>query len=84
MNGGPILISRPQIIARIREVKWRHSTQTKRVEILRQVGTGKTMNVHIKDLFTEPEVRAILKNAGLTRDETDEFIRNAEKAQGAQ
>lgn len=79
MNGGPIWISREQIIARIREVKWKHSSQTQRVEILRQTGTGKIMNIHKKDFFSEFEVRSILKTAGLTRLEADDFIRQAVK-----
>jgi hypothetical protein len=41
MSDGVIWISRDQIYARIREAKWKHSTQTQRVEILRQTGSGK-------------------------------------------
>lgn len=79
MSDGVIWISRDQIYARLKEAKWRHSTQTQRVEILRQTGTGKIMNLPKKDYFPESAVWGILKSAGLTRPEIEDFLKKAVK-----
>lgn len=72
-------ISRNQIIKRIREANWSHSSQTQRVEIFKLKGSAQRMNVHHRDFFPESQVRVILKTAGLTREQTEDFLKKAVK-----
>jgi hypothetical protein len=74
-----IWISRQQVVARVREAKWRLSTQTPRVDIYKLSGSSRRMNIPKKDFFPESSVRAILKSAGLPRDDVEDFLKQAIK-----
>ena len=74
-----VWISRNQVIARLREANWQYSTQTKRVEIYKLKGSPKRMDVPIKDYFPDVYARILLKQAGLTRDQIEEFLKAAVK-----
>lgn len=74
-----VWISRDQIVARVREANWRLSTQTPRVDIYKLANSARRMDIPKKDFFPEISVRAILKSAGLTRDQVEDFLKKAIK-----
>jgi hypothetical protein len=74
-----VWISRDQIVARVREANWRLSTQTPRVDIYKLANSARRMDIPKKDFFPENAVRVILRSAGLTRDEIDDFLMKAIK-----
>ena len=74
-----VLISRDQIIARIREANWSHSSQTPRVEIFKLKNSAQRMNVHLRDFFPESQVRVMLKTAGLSKEQIEAFLQAAIK-----
>lgn len=67
------MISRGQIVARLREEDYRYYERKKRVEIYRRPGPV-WVTVPIHDLFTPDEARAILKQARLTDGAIDRFL----------
>ncbi len=73
------MIPRSQIIGRLREENYTHSKQGKRVDILRQHGTGQHISVPRRDLFTPQEAGIILRLAGIPSDRVEQFLKDCLK-----
>lgn len=74
-----VLISRDQVIARLRQANYTFQRQADRVELWRQRGTGRRVSITRRDMLTEDEVRIVLSQAGLTEQETNQFLRECVK-----
>ena len=73
------MISREQVINRLRAQQFVYQDRTKHGELYRQKNTGQRVNVPRRD-FLEPEaVRLILRQAGLSNEEVADFIEGAVK-----
>jgi hypothetical protein len=73
------VISRDQIIAKLRSLDYRYSDRTKRVEIYRKRGSATYVNVPLRDQMELTLVRIILGQAGLTPSQVNDFIAGAVK-----
>jgi hypothetical protein len=72
-------IPREQAVARLREAGFSYKRRADRVEIYRQRGTGKIVNVSLRDLFDETYTRTVLHQAGLTPAQIEDFLLAAVK-----
>jgi nucleotide-binding universal stress UspA family protein len=68
------MISREQLVRRLRDAGWHFSSETKRVHIFRRSGHPQRINVACRDQFPESAVRVILTQAGLRPREIEEFL----------
>lgn len=68
------MISRQQIVARLREANYTYDCRGKRVEIWRQRGGVQRVNVPMRDYFTEKEAAVILASSGLTVQQIEAFL----------
>jgi hypothetical protein len=74
-----ICISRDQIIRCIRDCGWKFVDQTLRVELYKRKGSTQRMDIPKKDVLPESSVRVILRTAGLSPSQIDQFFRDAVK-----
>jgi hypothetical protein len=72
-------ISREQVIARLREANWEFKDQSKRVDIYKLKGAVNRIDVPKRDEFPVEFVRQILRQAKLTPEQIEKFIREATK-----
>ena len=68
------MISRQQLINRLRDADYTYVNQAKRTELWRQKGGTQRVAVPLCDFFTEQEAAWILTQAGLARHEVEGFI----------
>jgi hypothetical protein len=68
------MIPRSEIIGRLRQMNYSYSKKGKRTDILRQHGTAQHVAVPLRDLFTPDEARVILRLAGCTSAQIDQFL----------
>ena len=73
------MIPRSEIIGRLREENYSYSKRGKRTEILRQHGTAQHVAVPLRDAFTPDEARVILRQAGCTSEQIQQFLRDCLK-----
>ena len=74
------MISRDQVINRLREGNYYFFGKRKRVELYRQRGSGEIVSVPLCDLLDLDHVRVILRQAGLRPDAVEAFIATAVKS----
>lgn len=74
-----VWISREQVVRRVREAKWKFSDQSGRVEIYKRDGGTQRMDIPRRDYLPESLVRIVLKQAGLSRDQIEQFLKDAVK-----
>jgi hypothetical protein len=74
-----VTISREQVVNRIGDAGFKYHSETKRVELYRKKGTQDYVVVPRHDRLPETAVRIILRQAGLTPTQIDEFIAGAVK-----
>lgn len=68
------MISRSQIISRLRDANYTFVDQKRRVEMWRQRGGVQHVPVPLRDFFTNDEAGIILRQAGLTPNEIKAFL----------
>ena len=68
------MIPRSEIIGRLRQLNYSYSRKGRHTDILRQHGTAQHIAVPLRDLFTPDEARIILRQAGCTPAEVDQFL----------
>jgi hypothetical protein len=74
------VISRQQIINRLRQADYTYVNRAKRTELYRQKGGTQRVPVPLCDFFTEQEAAWILAQAGLTRQQVETFIAGCVKS----
>ena len=74
------MISKEQVINRLRAAKFRHNRQGKRVDLCRQDGTGRVVAVPRRDFLPEKTVQIILAQAGLNKKEIEDFLATCVKS----
>lgn len=76
------MISRDQVVNRVRDAGWTYATESKKVLIYRKKGTGSAQRIDLpkRDLYPELLVRVVLRQAGLTAHQIEEFIVGAVKS----
>jgi len=73
------VISREQVINRLRAADFHFKKKKKRIELYRQSGTGLRVDVPLTDLLSDKQVRIILGQARLTELQIHEFLKSATK-----
>lgn len=71
------MISRTQLLNRLRQEGFTHGRDAKRVSIWRQPATGRRVTVPRNKTLTRIAVESVLRQAGLDEAGVDEFLRNA-------
>jgi hypothetical protein len=74
-------VSREQVVHCLRERGWKYSDGTPRVELYKRPGSAQRIDIQRRDVFPELQIRALFKQAGLTKVETDAFLRTAVKSE---
>lgn len=69
-----VWITRDQILKRIREAGWSFKRKGKRVEIYKLKGSTKRLTLPTNKAFPENYVRILLRQAGLSLKEIQEFL----------
>jgi len=72
-------VTQEQVIACIEAAGWRFKDQTQRVLLFKRKGELHRVVVRKRDLFPLAEVRNVLTQAKLSRDEIERFLRDAVK-----
>lgn len=73
-----MLISREQVVRRLRDADWKFHRPADRVEFYKK-GVQR-LTIARKDLYPETYVRTVLGQAGLSAAEVEEFLRSAVKS----
>jgi len=73
------MISREQLIRRLRQARWEYEDQSKRAEIWKKIGGKKRLIIPHRDYHEIQDVKVILRTAGLTPDELEKFLMAATK-----
>ena len=74
------MISRNQLIARLRQANFTYVNRQKRTELWRQQGGVQRVAVPLHDCFLETEAAAILAQAGLARPQIERFLAGTVKS----
>ncbi len=72
-------ISREQVVARVREEGFHYKDRGKCVEIYRQEGTGQRLDIARRQQLEIAYVKVVLRQAGLTAGEIEDFLESAVK-----
>jgi hypothetical protein len=73
------MISRQQVVNRLRLANYSFKQRGKRVEIYRQKGSKQRVSLSLRDYCDEKYVTVVLAQAGLSQNQIDEFIKSAVK-----
>lgn len=73
------MISRQQVVNRLRTENYTFKKRGKRVEIYRQKGSKQRVVLSLRDFYDEKYVGIVLGQAGLSVDQIAEFIKSAIK-----
>lgn len=73
-----LFVEKPHVVARLREAGFTHARQAPRVDLWRKPGTLLRVNVPRRQRLTEINARAILREAGLSEAEVEQFFRDAD------
>lgn len=74
-----VAISREQLINRIRDVGYRFDRRGKNNELYKKNGSPLRLGIPFKNSYTEPVVRSVLRDAGLSDTEIEAFWASAIK-----
>lgn len=69
-----IWVPTPQLVQRLRDAGYRFKRQADRVQIYKESGSTRRVNVPRRDFVTDNDARAILRNAGLTDGQVEKFL----------
>ena len=72
-------IPRSEVNNRLREADFHYKDRGDRAEIYRQSGTRRRVDVSMRDWLEEDYVIVVLRQAGLTENQIDGFLRSATK-----
>lgn len=70
------MISRQQLVARLKEAGFHFSRKTDRSVIYKRRNSPDRVNTRNKKSFSEADVRSTLSQAGLAREQIDAFLRH--------
>ena len=73
------MISRDQVINRLRAERFSYQDRTKHGELYRQKSTSQRVNVPRRDILEPEAVRMILRQAGLSAMQVEDFMAGATK-----
>jgi len=73
------VISREQLCARLTEARLKFQRKTDRSEVWKERNSSNRVIFSMQKSYTEIEVRSILKQANLTREQIEQFLRDCVK-----
>jgi hypothetical protein len=73
------LVSRDQVVKRLRDDGWSFKERAKRTEMYRKPGSTQRLFIPLCNRLSEVQVRVILQQAGLSPDDIADFCKHAVK-----
>jgi hypothetical protein len=70
------VIPKDAIVNALRSLKFRYKDQTERIEIWKQAGSTRRVEIRRHDLHDDIAVRVILRQAGMSAGDIELFIQN--------
>lgn len=74
------MIPHDALVNALRSLKFRFKRQADRVEIYKQSGTTRRVQLRRHDLHDETAARTVLKQAGMAQSDIDAFIESVKKS----
>ena len=75
----PVFISRDQLIRCLRDAGWSHKAEKRRVELYKKPGSPERLSISKRKSHPESYVRMVLGQAGLRREQIEEFLKKSVK-----
>ena len=75
-----LVVSRQQVVTRLRLAGWGYDRKGKHVELWRKKGSVDRLILPFRNTYPESVLVPVFRNAGLSQSEIDEFLRTCVKS----